>query len=125
MSSRSSKCNFGTDSLYVSVIEPSTGLDPLSRRKLWDTINYIKRNKVVVLTTHNLEEADFLADTVMILHNGSVKAMGNPLFLKSHYGSGYQLNLIVDKDKAATMRNGVTQVSERIIVISRKFIGSD
>ena len=45
----------------------------MSRRNLWRTINEIKRNKVVVLTTHNLEEADFLADNIMILHSGTVK----------------------------------------------------
>lgn len=53
--------------------EPTTGLDPVSRRRVWDAINVMKRERVVVLTTHNMEEADFLADTIMIMHHGQGK----------------------------------------------------
>ena len=42
----------------------------MSRRHVWDAINWMKKDRVVVLTTHNMEEADFLADTIMIMHNG-------------------------------------------------------
>jgi ABC-type nitrate/sulfonate/bicarbonate transport system ATPase subunit len=42
--------------------EPSTGLDPASRRQLWDTIAEAKRGKAVVLTTHSMEEAEILCD---------------------------------------------------------------
>ena len=59
-------------------------MDPMSRRNLWRTINEIKRNKVVVLTTHNLEEADFLADNIMILHSGTVKHLEDRLTLGTH-----------------------------------------
>lgn len=44
--------------------------DPLSRRHVWETINWMKQTRVVVLTTHNMEEADYLGDNIMILHNG-------------------------------------------------------
>ena len=54
----------------LHIIEPTTGLDPVSRRHVWDAINLMKKDKVVVLTTHNMEEADFLGDTIMIMHNG-------------------------------------------------------
>lgn len=75
--------------------EPTTGLDPLSRRRVWETIHRLKKNRVVVLTTHNMEEADSLGDTVMILHGGKVRALGDPLFLKQTYGNAYQVDLVV------------------------------
>jgi ABC-type proline/glycine betaine transport system ATPase subunit len=50
--------------------EPTTGLDPLSRRRVWETINSLKKDRVVVLTTHNMEEADFLGDNIMVMHGG-------------------------------------------------------
>ena len=53
--------------------EPTTGLDPLSRRNVWNAINWMKTDRVVVLTTHNMEEADFLGDNIMIMHNGQGK----------------------------------------------------
>ena len=46
----------------VYMDEPSTGLDPASRRQLWDVISRAKRDKSVVLTTHSMEEADVLCD---------------------------------------------------------------
>ena len=56
--------------MIIMYSEPTTGLDPLSRRRVWETINSLKRDRVVVLTTHNMEEADFLGDTIMIMHGG-------------------------------------------------------
>lgn len=44
--------------------------DPVNRRKVWEAINLMKKDRVVVLTTHNMEECDFLADTIMIMHDG-------------------------------------------------------
>ncbi len=83
------------DAIFLD--EPTTGLDPLSRRHIWDMINWLKRKKVVVLTTHNMEEADYLGDNILIMHDGKKKAFGNSLFLKETYGKGYQINLVVDK----------------------------
>ncbi len=57
--------------MLTNPLEPTTGLDPVSRRHVWDTITWMKQaGRVVVLTTHNIEEADFLADNIMIMHNG-------------------------------------------------------
>eukprot|EP01029_Cantina_marsupialis_P023816 TRINITY_DN5_c0_g2_i1.p1 TRINITY_DN5_c0_g2~~TRINITY_DN5_c0_g2_i1.p1 ORF type:complete len:1536 (-),score=457.58 TRINITY_DN5_c0_g2_i1:174-4625(-) len=78
--------------------EPTTGMDPLTRRKVWGTINELKKNAVVVLTTHNMEEADALGDHIAIMAEGSLKASGTSLFLKDKYGHGSQVNLITDLD---------------------------
>jgi ABC-type multidrug transport system ATPase subunit len=79
--------------------EPTTGIDPLNRRRIWKLIQELKKGKVIVLTTHLMQEADSLGDYVAILDHGKIQAEGTPLNLKTEYGSGYSLNLITDVDK--------------------------
>ena len=77
--------------------EISTGMDPVSRRAVWRHIEEVKAGRVVVLTTHAMEEADLLADTVAILRAGEVAALGTPLQLKAQYGSALQFSLLVER----------------------------
>ncbi len=59
--------------------EPTTGLDPMSRRQLWEIIERLRsQGKTVLLTTHYMEEAERLCDRVAILDNGKVIALGTP-----------------------------------------------
>lgn len=62
--------------------EPTIGLDPQSRRGMWDYIEKLKGEKTIVLTTHYLEEADALADRIAIVDEGKVVALGTPDELK-------------------------------------------
>jgi len=67
--------------------EPTTGLDPRSRSDLWSMIRELKQQEVtVVLTTQYLEEADQLADQVLLINQGQIKAEGSPAALKLQYG---------------------------------------
>lgn len=59
--------------------EPSTGLDPQSRRYLWDIVREIKNDgKTIIMTTHSMEEAQHLCDTIAIMDNGLIIAEGTP-----------------------------------------------
>ena len=59
--------------------EPSTGLDPQSRRYLWDIVDEIKADgKTVMMTTHSMEEAEHLCDTIAIMDGGKIIAEGSP-----------------------------------------------
>jgi len=59
--------------------EPSTGLDPQSRRYLWDIVDEIKADgKTVIMTTHSMEEAQYLCDTIAIMDGGKIIAEGSP-----------------------------------------------
>ncbi len=59
--------------------EPSTGLDPQSRRYLWEIVNDIKTDgKTIIMTTHSMEEAQYLCDTIAIMDNGEIIAEGSP-----------------------------------------------
>lgn len=64
--------------------EPTTGLDPVARREIWDTIQELKRNTTVILTTHYMEEADRLSDYILILNHGEVMMSGTAEELKRH-----------------------------------------
>jgi ABC-2 type transport system ATP-binding protein len=67
--------------------EPTTGLDPASRQDLWDVIaTLVADGTTVLLTTQYLEEADRLADHIMVINNGAVAAEGTPAQLKARLG---------------------------------------
>ncbi len=68
--------------------EPTTGLDPQSRRQLWDVIEHCKsRGKSVVLTTHYMDEAERLCDRVAVVDHGKVIALGSPRELIASLGA--------------------------------------
>ena len=67
------------DPAVVFLDEPTTGLDPHARRAVWDVLLGLKsRGKAVFLTTHYMEEAELLADTVAIISQGKIVALGSP-----------------------------------------------
>lgn len=70
-------------------------MDPHSRRATWRLLMRAKRGRVVLLTTHAMDEADALADRIAILADGKLRAVGSSLWLKSHYGVGYTLTLVL------------------------------
>lgn len=78
----------------VFLDEPTTGLDPQARRHLWDIVFQLKaRNKTIVLTTHYMEEAQFLCDRIAIMDNGRFIAEDSPAGLLSDHVSGTSLIL--------------------------------
>ncbi|EGG14460.1 hypothetical protein DFA_12232 [Cavenderia fasciculata] len=79
----------------VLLDEPSTGLDPSSRKKLWDVVNGYKRNCAMLLTTHALEEAQELCDRLGIFVGGELKCIGSSSELISRFGKGYKVSLTI------------------------------
>ena len=77
-----------SDPLVLFLDEPTIGLDPQSRRGVWDHIARLKGDTTVVLTTHYLEEADALADRIAVIDAGKVIARGTPDQLKRNTGGG-------------------------------------
>jgi len=68
--------------------EPTTGLDPQSRRQLWDLITEFKRlGRTIILTTHYMDEAEILCDRVAIVDHGKVIALGTPFQLIASLGA--------------------------------------
>ena len=73
--------------------EPSTGLDPETRRHMWNILQECKKdkNRAIVLTTHSMEEADVLCNRIAIVNNGVMSCLGSQTRLKDLYGGGYHL----------------------------------
>lgn len=84
----------------VYLDEPTTGLDPISRRHLWGLVDSVKKNRAIILTTHSMEEADILGDRIGIMVRGSLQCVGTSLRLKSRFGSGYRVSVRVQSDSA-------------------------
>ena len=62
--------------------EPTLGLDPQSRRVIWEYVERLKGKTTILLTTHYMEEADFLSDRIGIVDEGKIVALGTPDELK-------------------------------------------
>ncbi|KAG8671227.1 hypothetical protein FPOAC2_04554 [Fusarium poae] len=83
-------------SAVCCVDEVSSGIDPLSRRKLWDIILAERGRRTMILTTHFLDEADLLADHIAILSKGTLRAEGSSVELKDKMGGGYRVHVPKD-----------------------------
>jgi ABC-type multidrug transport system ATPase subunit len=62
--------------------EPSSGLDLTSRRRIWSMLKQYKKDRIILLTTHCMDEADILSDRIAIMTKGKISCLGSPLFLK-------------------------------------------
>lgn len=72
-------------------------MDPLSKRRVWQMIEDLKTDRILLLTTHSMEEADALGDSVAILHQARLRAAGTSLFLKATYGKGHTVSIQSDE----------------------------
>ena len=72
--------------------EPTTGVDPVSRRSLFKMLKGLP-NSSLILTTHRMDEAESLCDNIAIMINGRFVCYGSPGHLKSNYGQGYSISV--------------------------------
>ncbi len=85
--------------------EPTTGLDPLVRRNVWNLINKIKKQgKTIILTTHYMEEAEKLCDRVAIMESGKIIAMGETHKLVRSTKCPFKVDLIAPKIKPEVIK---------------------
>ncbi|CAG9334839.1 unnamed protein product [Blepharisma stoltei] len=82
------------DSPIILLDEPTAGMDLTARRQMWDMLKNNKNNRIIILTTHYMEEADVLADRIAIMSHGKLRCLGSSLFLKKRYGVGYYLTIV-------------------------------
>ncbi len=84
---------FCGDSKVVFLDEPTSGMDPFSRRYTWNVIRQNRQDRCICLTTHYMEEADLLGDRIAIMAEGGLRCVGSSLFLKKEFGVGYQITV--------------------------------
>jgi ABC-2 type transport system ATP-binding protein len=84
--------------------EPTTGLDPQSRRQLWDVIRELRdRGRTVLLTTHYMDEAERLCDRVAVIDYGKIIALGSPRELISRLGGDHIVEFALELDGAGPL----------------------
>jgi len=81
----------------VFLDEPSSGMDPVSRRHMWDIIIGERANRAIVLTSHSMEECEALCTRIGIMTGGRFHCLGSQQHLKSKYGGGYTLEMRVEE----------------------------
>eukprot|EP01022_Parablepharisma_sp_SALTPOND_P028528 TRINITY_DN71102_c1_g1_i1.p1 TRINITY_DN71102_c1_g1~~TRINITY_DN71102_c1_g1_i1.p1 ORF type:complete len:910 (-),score=71.75 TRINITY_DN71102_c1_g1_i1:2772-5501(-) len=98
---------------FVLLDEPTSGMDTTTRRELWDILAGYKRDRILLLTTHYMDEADTLGDRIGIMAQGKLICCGSSMFLKKRYGIGYNLGIIKENSTVPT-EDIVKFVSDRI-----------
>ncbi|XP_013360360.1 PREDICTED: ATP-binding cassette sub-family A member 3-like isoform X2 [Chinchilla lanigera] len=90
--------------------EPSTGMDPVARRLLWDTVTKTReRGHAVVITSHSMEECEALCTKLAIMVKGSIMCLGSPQHLKNKFGDIYILKAkFKTPDKVPNFKNFIT-----------------
>jgi len=94
-------CALVSDPEVLFLDEPTTGLDPQSRRQLWDVVlGFKSRGRTVLLTTHYMDEAERLCDRVAVIDKGKVIALGTPQELIAGLGGHEIVELAVQQPLA-------------------------
>ena len=86
----------GSEVIFLD--EPSSGMDITSRRNLWEILKKIIEKRIIILTTHYMEEASVLGNRIGIMAEGVLKCIGTPLFLIEKYGKFLSVNVYKDKN---------------------------
>jgi ABC-2 type transport system ATP-binding protein len=98
-------CALVGDPELLFLDEPTTGLDPQSRRQVWEIVNgFKKRGRTVVLTTHYMDEAEKLCDRISVVDQGRVIADGTPRELIRSLGGDHVVEIAVEEDGAPGIR---------------------
>ncbi|XP_022381242.1 ATP-binding cassette sub-family A member 7 isoform X2 [Enhydra lutris kenyoni] len=101
-------------SRVVILDEPTAGVDPASRRSIWELLLKYREGRTLILSTHHLDEAELLGDRVAVVAGGHLCCCGSPLFLRRHLGSGYYLTLVKAPASLASSSKGKPDLEESV-----------
>jgi ABC-2 type transport system ATP-binding protein len=93
-----------SDAKVIFLDEPTTGLDPISRAELWTLLEKLKKDYLIFLTTHYLEEAERLADKIGIMEKGELLAMGSMEELRKKVGQQYSIRITQDAKSVKALK---------------------
>ncbi|MGC8619927.1 MAG: ABC transporter ATP-binding protein [Thermoplasmata archaeon] len=99
--------------------EPTTGLDYLSRKELWELLMEMKKNRLIILTTHYLEEAEILGDLIGILDKGELLDLSDIQSLRSKMEYPYSIK-IYDRDIKMVVNGIVKEVSDGLQIFTNE-----
>jgi ABC-2 type transport system ATP-binding protein len=113
-------CALAGDPELLFLDEPTTGLDPQSRRQTWEIVEQRKsRGRTVLLTTHYMEEAARLCDRVAVVDHGKVIALGTPRELIASLGAEHVVEFAVADEAAGKVEDGALHSLPTVEAIAR------
>ncbi|CAG8468063.1 989_t:CDS:2, partial [Scutellospora calospora] len=92
------------DPKIIFMDEPTTGMDPVNRRHVWSFIENFKQGRIIILTTHSMEEADVLGDRICVMAHGRLRALGNSIRIKNKFGAGYRVSLVTHPNDSQRLK---------------------
>jgi ABC-type multidrug transport system ATPase subunit len=110
---------------FVFLDEPTTGLDPYSRKNIWEVLLKKKKDCIMFVTTHYMDEADLLADRKMIIANGSITCLGSSLFLKNSFNMNYSLDIHINEPKDSEYTDNIIEKYCPGSIKTKKIINSN
>ena len=102
----------------VFLDEPTTGLDPETKRNIWALLDKVKRGRCIVLTTHSMDEADALCERIGIMSHGLMRCIGTNLHLKNKYGNGYKIEVRFRKGCIEKVHNFIIKTLPQAEILS-------
>uniref|UniRef100_A0A8C7ZM90 P-type phospholipid transporter n=1 Tax=Oryzias sinensis TaxID=183150 RepID=A0A8C7ZM90_9TELE len=106
-------------SKVVVLDEPTAGVDPYSRRGIWDLLLKYRKDRTIILSTHYMDEAELLGDRIAIISKGKLCCCGSPLFLKSQLGSGYYLTVVKREETNPSTPSGSSFSTSTSIITNK------
>ncbi|CAJ1947143.1 unnamed protein product [Cylindrotheca closterium] len=101
--------------------EPTSAMDPHSRRAVWELLRAKKKGRVTLLTTHFMDEAELLSDRVAVMKEGKLKCCGSPIFLKERFGLGYSMTVVLEPPAVeGDEEGGPARPSENVFLKKRE-----
>ena len=100
----------GSEIIFLD--EPSSGMDITSRRNLWEILKRQSDNKIIILTTHYMEEASVLGKRIGIINLGKMKCIGTPLFLIERFGK--YMSITLSKEEGADNDTIMSYISQKV-----------
>ena len=98
-------------SKVIFLDEPSSGMDITSRRNLWEILKRQSDQKIIILTTHYMEEASVLGSRIGIINEGRMKCIGTPLFLIERFGK--YMSITISKEEDANNENIINYINSK------------
>jgi ATP-binding cassette subfamily A (ABC1) protein 3 len=85
---------FSGGAKVIILDEPTSGMDTSARRYIWEMLKNYKNDRIILLTTHFMDEADYLGDRIAIMAGGKLVALGSNVYLKNKFGVGYNITFV-------------------------------
>ena len=98
----------------IALDEPTSGMDTSARRYIWEMLKNYKNDRIILLTTHFMDEADYLGDRIAIMAKGKLVTCGSNVYLKNKYGVGYNI-VFVKKNIDVKSDNIINCVRKHVI----------